>query len=76
MKLEEKESIWFKLQGEPAATELATKQIEKILNKHQGGTLIFSKSQEEADSIWSARKNLAWSLCVLAISQPKGAVII
>jgi len=62
MKLEEKESIWFKLQGEPAATELAAKQIEKILAKHHGGKMIFSESQSQANEIWAARKALAWSV--------------
>ena len=54
------------MQGEPEATELAVRQIEKVLPKHQGGKLLFGKDQEESDEIWHARKTIAWSMCVLS----------
>lgn len=52
------------MQGDPEATELAVRQIEKVLAKHQGGKLLFGKDQEESDGIWHARKTIAWSMYV------------
>ena len=62
MKLVEEPSLWFKLQGSPEASDLAVKQIERLLKKNGGGKLLFGKDQEESNDIWHARKALAWSV--------------
>lgn len=42
--------------------------VEEIAKQHKGGKFIFAGSAEEAQKLWSARKEALWSMLALRTS--------
>ena len=53
-----KDSLFFKFQGPSAASLKETAQVVKrIVEKHGGTGFQLARNEEEADELWSDRKN-------------------
>ena len=58
----EKDSIFFKFQGPSTASLHETAEIVKqIVEKHGGSGFQLARNDEEADALWSDRKNAHYS---------------
>lgn len=54
----EKDSLFFKFQGPSAASLRETAEVVKqIVEKHGGSGFQLARNEEEADALWSDRKN-------------------
>lgn len=58
LKLNEADSLFFKFQGDGEAIDLASKTVSEVIKKHGGEDLVFSRSEEEGNDIWHARKTV------------------
>lgn len=59
------DSLFFKFQGSDAAMSDVSKGVQKIVAKHGGKNLEFSKSDKEAEALWQGRKAALWSVLAL-----------
>ncbi|KAK1223216.1 D-lactate ferricytochrome c oxidoreductase [Marasmius sp. AFHP31] len=51
-----KDTLFFKIQGDDAAIQLASKTVQTIVKKHSAQNFAFAKTDEEAEDLWEARK--------------------
>ena len=51
-----KDTLFFKIQGDDPAIQLASKTVQSIVKKHSGQNFTFAKTDEEAEDLWEARK--------------------
>ncbi|KAI3607994.1 hypothetical protein WG66_005134 [Moniliophthora roreri] len=51
-----KDTLFFKIQGDDAAIQLASKSVKNIVNKHGSLKFEFAKTDQEADDLWQNRK--------------------
>ncbi|KAL0070584.1 D-lactate ferricytochrome c oxidoreductase [Marasmius tenuissimus] len=51
-----KDTLFFKIQGDDAAIQLASKTVQSIVKKHNGQNFAFATTDEEAEDLWEARK--------------------
>jgi len=65
MVLPERDSIFFKFQGNPQAMKEAQEITAAIAKKHGGDDMIFARDQEESKALWAVRKNAHWSMLAL-----------
>jgi len=50
------DTLFFKIQGDDKAIELASKEIQNITRKYGSSRFEFAKTEEEADNLWQNRK--------------------
>jgi len=54
--LAEKDSIFFKFQGNDVVLADSARIVQEIAAKHGGSDVQFAQSDKESDDIWAARK--------------------
>jgi D-lactate dehydrogenase (cytochrome) len=52
----EKDSLFFKIQGSDDSIKATAKSIRSIVDRHEGSNFQFAATDEEASSLWEARK--------------------
>lgn len=77
-----KDSLFIKIQGSESSIKEASKVVEQIVKKHKCTLYDFGSKPEEAEDIWSNRKNAlfaalasvpnsrAWTTDVWSVSGP------
>jgi D-lactate dehydrogenase (cytochrome) len=65
MTLPDKDSIFFKFQGNPDAMAEAQRIAAEVAKRHGATDMIFAKDQDESKALWSARKNAHWAMLAL-----------
>ncbi|KAM6500634.1 D-lactate dehydrogenase cytochrome oxidoreductase [Amanita muscaria] len=51
-----KDTLFFKIQGDPTSTKLTAKTVEAIVKKHASSNFRFAATDEEAETLWQNRK--------------------
>lgn len=54
--LPEKDSIFFKFQGNPTVLENSAQTVQDLAGRHGGGNIHFAADEKESAAIWAARK--------------------
>jgi D-lactate dehydrogenase (cytochrome) len=60
-KLAEKDSIFFKFQGNDTVLSDSARVVQEIAAKHGGSNVQFAESDKESDEIWAARKAILFA---------------
>lgn len=51
-----KDSLFFKIQGSDDSIKAAAKTVQAIVKRYSGSNFQFAATEEEASSLWEARK--------------------
>ncbi|GKZ72975.1 hypothetical protein AnigIFM50267_009645 [Aspergillus niger] len=65
-------TLFLKFTGSRTAIDDSVQRTKSILTNNKGNELVFAKSREEGDNLWSARKQSLWAM--LAV-RPEGTEI-
>ena len=68
-KWKELPTLFFKFSGTKASVADNIKQVRTISEAHNGGSFEFAKDEQEQQMLWSARKQILWSMLAL---RPEG----
>ncbi|BCS14393.1 hypothetical protein ASPFODRAFT_47702 [Aspergillus luchuensis CBS 106.47] len=68
----EEPTLFLKFTGSRTAIDDSIQRTKSILTNNKGKELVFAKSREEGDNLWSARKQSLWAM--LAV-RPEGTEI-
>lgn len=61
IKLPVRDTLFFKIQGTPDATQQIAKTVQAILKKHGSIQFTFAKDKRQAEDLWSNRKLALYS---------------
>lgn len=61
IKLPVRDTLLFKIQGSPDATQEVAKSLQAILKKHGSTQFTFAKDKKQAEDLWSNRKLALYS---------------
>ncbi|KAI0670632.1 D-lactate dehydrogenase cytochrome oxidoreductase [Trametes maxima] len=50
------DTLFFKIQGDPAAIDSTTRTVQDIVSKHSSINFKFAKTEDEAEELWESRK--------------------
>ncbi|KAI9067055.1 D-lactate dehydrogenase cytochrome oxidoreductase [Trametes sanguinea] len=50
------DTLFFKIQGDPAAIDSTAKTVQDIVTRHRSMYFKFAKTEEEAEDLWESRK--------------------
>ena len=52
-----RDTLFFKIQGDPAAIESTARTVQQIVAGHGSSNFMFAQTDEEAEELWADRKN-------------------
>lgn len=61
----EKTTIFFKFAGNPGIVAEQAKEVERMAKEQKCSLFTFAKDEDEAESLWEARKTALWGLMAL-----------
>ena len=61
IKLPVRDTLLFKIQGPPDATQETAKVIQSIIRKHGSSQFAFARDRKQAEDLWSNRKLALYS---------------
>lgn len=50
------DTLFFKIQGDNKAVDLASREVKAIVKKHGGSNFKFAATDQEAEDLWQNRK--------------------
>ncbi|KAL1947576.1 hypothetical protein VTO73DRAFT_13300 [Trametes versicolor] len=50
------DTLFFKIQGDPAAIDSTTRTVQDVVAKHRSVNFVFAKTADEAEELWESRK--------------------